>query len=168
MPPNRDARVASFSTLSTPASLKSSRSLSKPTGYGPHRFGLDRSYSTMRKWSATDKSFLMNRRWSGMKCREFAIRIPSTEGRRRLGAPQIRQNLMDRDSVILNRDPVQRCLIEIDGVKCAAGSQQLRKGDGKRSAATTEIAPGLGSPPFNHGSTDEGCCLTDLHISNVL
>jgi hypothetical protein len=41
---------------------------------------------------------------------------------RRLGAraPQIRQSLMDRDSVILILDPVQRCLVEIDGMSCAA------------------------------------------------
>jgi hypothetical protein len=32
VPLNRDGRVASFSTRSTPASLKSSQSLSKPTG----------------------------------------------------------------------------------------------------------------------------------------
>jgi hypothetical protein len=49
VPPNRDPRVASFSTRSTPSPMKSSRSLSKPTGYGPHRFGLDLSYSTIGK-----------------------------------------------------------------------------------------------------------------------
>jgi hypothetical protein len=47
-PLNLDRRVANFSTRSTPASLKSSQSLSKPTGYGPQCVGLDRSYSTIR------------------------------------------------------------------------------------------------------------------------
>jgi hypothetical protein len=37
----------------------------------------------------------------------------------------------------------------------------------ERSTSTAEIAPGLGSSPFNHGSTDEGYCLTDLHFSTV-
>jgi hypothetical protein len=35
VPPDCDRRVAGFSTRSTPASPKSSQSLSKPTGYGP-------------------------------------------------------------------------------------------------------------------------------------
>jgi hypothetical protein len=56
MPPNSEGRVPSFSTRSTPATEKSWRSLSKPTGYGPHLFGLDRSYSTIKKQSATDTS----------------------------------------------------------------------------------------------------------------
>ncbi len=58
VPPNSEGRVATLSTGSTPASLKSWRSLSKPTGYGPHLVGLGRSYSTIRKRSATDRSLL--------------------------------------------------------------------------------------------------------------
>jgi len=42
VPPNSEGRVPSFSTRSTPASLKSWRSLSKSTGYGHHLFGLGR------------------------------------------------------------------------------------------------------------------------------
>jgi hypothetical protein len=38
----------------------------------------------------------------------------------------------------------------------------------ERSAATTEIAPRLGSRPFNHRSPDEGCCLADLHLLTLL
>src|ERR1700730_15654763 len=84
VPPTRDRLVASFSTRSTPTSLKSSQSFVKRTGYGPHGFGLDRSYSTIRKRSVKDKSLFRNRCCSRMKCREFAKRIPSTVGRRRL------------------------------------------------------------------------------------
>src|SRR3954451_9746746 len=46
-PPNSDGRVASFSTCSTPASVKSWRSRSKPTGYGLHLLGFGCSYSTI-------------------------------------------------------------------------------------------------------------------------
>jgi hypothetical protein len=74
VPPNSEGRVASFSTRSTPASLKSWRSISKPTGYGLHLFGLDRSYSTIKKRSATDRSLFRNTCRSRMKCSVFAIR----------------------------------------------------------------------------------------------
>jgi hypothetical protein len=87
LPPNSEGRVASLCTRITPASLKSWRSLSKPTGYGPHIFGLDRSYSTTGKRSVTDRSLLNNTCCSRMKCRVFAMRIPSTDGRRRRGPP---------------------------------------------------------------------------------
>jgi hypothetical protein len=64
VPPNGEGRIVSFSTRSTPAPVKSWRSLSKPTGYGPHLFGLDRSYSTIKKRSVTDGSLLINACWS--------------------------------------------------------------------------------------------------------
>ncbi len=60
VPPNSEGRVASLSMRSTPASVKSWRSRSKPTGYGPHLFGLDRSYSTIKKRSVTDRRLLRN------------------------------------------------------------------------------------------------------------
>jgi hypothetical protein len=60
VPPNSEGRVASLSMRSTPASVKSWRSRSKPTGYGPHLFGLDRSYSTIKKRSVTERRLLRN------------------------------------------------------------------------------------------------------------
>jgi len=63
VPPNRDRPVASFSTRVTPVSPKSSKSLSKPTGYGTQGLGLDRSYSTIRKRSVIDRSLVRNRCW---------------------------------------------------------------------------------------------------------
>lgn len=62
------------------------------------------------------------------------------------GAPKIRQNLMDLDSANLILDPVQRCLVQIEGMNCAAGGQQSRQRSCERSASAAEIAPGLGPP----------------------
>jgi hypothetical protein len=87
MPPNREGRVASFATRWTPASVKSWRSRSNPTGYGPHLFGLDRSYSTIKKRSVADRSLFRNTCCSWTKWSVFAMRIPSTGERRRLGLP---------------------------------------------------------------------------------
>ena len=63
VPPNRDRRVASFSTRVTPFSLRSWKSLSKPTGYGTQGLALDRSYSTIRKEFVTGKTLVRNMCW---------------------------------------------------------------------------------------------------------
>jgi hypothetical protein len=70
-------------------------------------------------------------------------------GKAEAGAPKIRQKLVDRDSAVLILDPVQRSLVEIDRMNGTAGCEQLRKRDRERSAATAEIAPGLGSLSFD-------------------
>ena len=84
VPPNSEGRTPSFTTRSTPASVKSWRSLSKPTGYGPHLFGFDRSYSTIKKRSVTDKSLLsgllalLSRRRTSSDQAKSAIRAGTT------------------------------------------------------------------------------------------
>ena len=89
---------------------------------------------------------------------------PICRGKPKARAAQISQNLADCDTVILLRNSFQRSLVQINGMNGTPGSQQLRKRRCERSAATTEIAPGLRLRPLNDGSTDEGCCLTDLHL----
>jgi hypothetical protein len=82
------------------------------------------------------------------------IRINSiTVGKRMrpLGAraPQIRQNLMDRSSVILILDPVQRCLVEIDGMSCAAEASNCASPVVNVPLPQRRSHQDRGRPPFN-------------------
>ena len=60
------------------------------------------------------------------------------------------------------------CLVQIDGMNRAAGSQQFRKRGCERASAATKITPALRSHPFNKGCMNERGGLTDLHLSTVL
>jgi hypothetical protein len=60
-----------------------------------------------------------------MKCSVFAMRIPSTGGRRRLGALQITNDLANLRSIVLVWNSLQSSPVQIDGINRAPGASNL-------------------------------------------